>query len=51
MEGFDEKRVKKILDLNWQCRVVMIFGVGEAAKDGIYSDRFRIDDDLVIKEI
>ena len=51
MEGFDEKRVKKILDLNWQCRVVMIFGIGEAAKDGIYSDRFRIDDDLVIKEI
>jgi len=51
MEGFDEKRVKKILDLNWQCHVVMIFGIGEAEKDGIYGDRFRIDDELVIKEV
>ncbi|MDB2651826.1 hypothetical protein N9Y26_00845 [bacterium] len=22
MEGFDEKRIKKILQLNWQCHVV-----------------------------
>ena len=51
MEGFDEKRVKKILNLNWQCKVVMIFGVGKAAENGVYSDRFRIDDELVIKEI
>ena len=51
MEGFDEKRIKKILNLNWQCKVVMIFGIGEAAENGIYSERFRIDDDLVIKEI
>ena len=51
MEGFDEKRIKKILNLNWQCKVVMIFGIGEAAENGVYSERFRIDDDLVIKEI
>jgi len=51
MEGFDEKRVKKILKLNWQCHVVMIFGIGQAEKDGIYGDRFRIDDELVIKEV
>ena len=51
MEGFDEKRIKRILNLNWQCKVVMIFGIGEAAENGIYSERFRIDDDLVIKEI
>ena len=25
MEGFDEKRIKKILNLNWQSHVVMIF--------------------------
>ncbi|MDC3105242.1 nitroreductase family protein [bacterium] len=51
MEGFDEKRIKKILNLNWQSSVVMIFGIGEAAENGVYSERFRIDDDLVIKEI
>ena len=51
MEGFDEKRIKKILKLNWACHVVMIFGIGKADKNGIYGERFRINDDLVIKEI
>lgn len=51
MEGFDEKRVKKILQLNWQSHVVMIFGIGKAEKNGSYGDRFRIDDNLVIKEV
>lgn len=51
MEGFDEKRIKKILELNWSCRIVMIFGVGKADENGIYGKRFRIDKKLVIKEI
>lgn len=51
MEGFDEKRIKRILNLNWQSSIVMIIGIGKAAENGVYSERFRIDDDLVIKEI
>ena len=51
MEGFDEQRIKKILKLNWQSHIVMIFGVGKAASNGVYSERFRIDDSLVIKEV
>lgn len=51
MEGFDEKRIKKLLKLNWQSHVVMIFGIGKADKDGVYGERFRIDDKLVIKEV
>ncbi|MBE50213.1 MAG: nitroreductase family protein [Flavobacteriales bacterium] len=51
MEGFDEKRVKKILGLNHNCHVVMIFGIGKADQNGIYYNRFRIDDKLVIKTI
>ena len=51
MEGFDEKRIKKILNLNWQSHIVMIFGIGEADKNGVYGERFRIDDELVIKEV
>ena len=51
MEGFDHKRVKKILNLNSKSHVVMILGVGKADPKGIYGERFRIDDDLVIKII
>ena len=51
MEGFDHKRVKKILNLNSKSHVVMVLGVGKADPKGIYGERFRIDDDLVIKII
>ena len=51
MEGFDEKRIKKILKLDWTSHVVMIFGIGKADKKGIYGKRFRINEDLVIKEV
>ena len=51
MEGFDEKRVKKILKLNNKSHIVMVLGIGKADPKGIYGERFRIDNDLVIKEI
>ena len=51
MEGFDHKRVKKILKLNSKSHVVMVLGVGKADPRGIYGERFRIDEDLVIKII
>jgi len=51
MEGFDHKRVKKILNLNSMSHVVMVLGIGKADPKGIYGERFRIDDDLVIKII
>ena len=51
MEGFDDKRVKKILKLNNKSHVVMVLGVGKADPKGIYGERFRINDDLVIKII
>ena len=51
MEGFDEKRIKKILKLNWGCRVVMVFGVGKADGKGVYGKRFRINEKLIIKEV
>ena len=49
MEGFDHRRVKKILKLNSKAHVVMVLGVGKADPAGIYGERFRIKDDLVIK--
>ena len=51
MEGFDEKRIKQILNLNSKCHVVMIFGIGKADANGVYGKRFRINEDLVIKEV
>ena len=51
MEGFDHKRVKNILKLNNKSHIVMVLGVGKADPKGIYGERFRIDDDLVIKII
>ena len=49
MEGFDHKRVKRILKLNNKSHIVMVLGVGKADSKGVYGERFRIDDDLVIK--
>jgi nitroreductase len=51
MEGFDEKRVKKILNLNNKSHVVMVLAVGKADPKGIYGERFRVNKDLIIKEI
>tara|TARA_Y100001970_G_scaffold111221_1_gene138854 strand:+ start:2195 stop:2944 length:750 start_codon:yes stop_codon:yes gene_type:complete len=51
MEGFDDKRVKKLLKLNNKSHVVMVLGIGKADPKGIYGERFRINDDLVIKII
>ena len=51
MEGFDEKRVKKLLKLGRNAHVVMVLGVGRANLDGIYGERSRIDENLVIKEV
>ena len=51
MEGFDERRVKKLLKLGRNTHVVMILGAGKENPDGIYGDRYRIDPNLSIKEV
>jgi len=51
MEGFDEKKIKKTLNLNHNCHIVMILGIGKSAKDGVYGERFRVDKNLVIKKV
>lgn len=51
MEGFDEKRVKKILKLNSDSRIVMVIGVGDPAPGGIFGPQFRVDPNLVIHKL
>ncbi len=51
MEGFDESRVKNILNLNSKSHVVMVLGVGEIDPAGIFGPQYRVDPKLVIHEI
>ncbi|MFL0685272.1 nitroreductase [Algoriphagus aquaeductus] len=49
MEGFDSKRVKKILDLNSSSEICMIIGCGKGLPEGIYGERFRVaKEDLIL---
>jgi nitroreductase len=51
MEGYDEKRVKKILKLNRKTQVVMAIGIGKKDPKGVYGKQFRIPKELVIHKI
>lgn len=51
MEGFDERRVKKILNLNSSSHIVMVIGIGEGTPQGIYGPQIRFDPKLFIFEI
>ena len=50
MEGFDRKRLKKYLQLPKDAEISMIISVGKGLKEGIYGERFRIDNSEVIKK-
>lgn len=50
MEGFDSKRVKKLLDLDPSAEICMIIGCGKGLPEGIYGKRFRVDSkELILK--
>lgn len=51
MEGFDEKRVKKILDLSCDERVVMVISVGEADPKGIWGNQYRCPKDWFVFKV
>ncbi len=42
MEGFDSKRVKKLLNLPAGSEIAMIIGCGKGMPEGIYGERFRV---------
>ncbi len=50
MEGFDEHRVNRILDLPANGFVVMIVGCGHRAADGVYHPRIRFERERFVKE-
>lgn len=51
MEGFDESRVKKLLNLPRQASVVMVISAGKRAEHGVYSEQVRGPKDLFIKKV
>lgn len=50
MEGFDSKRVKKLLGLPKSAEINMIIGCGKSAPDGVYGPRFRVPIQEVVFE-
>lgn len=50
MEGFDSKRVKKLLNLPSGAEINMIIGCGKGLPEGVYGERFRIESEKVIFE-
>lgn len=51
MEGFDEARVKRVLNLSGKSHVVMVMSVGEVDPAGIWGQQYRIDEKLTVFEV
>lgn len=51
MEGFDEKRVSKLLGLSSSAKVVMVIGIGGESSKGTWGPRFRIPSEECIHRI
>lgn len=51
MEGFDERRVRRLLKLRCSERVVMVISVGRQGPKGIWGPQFRLPKDQVVRVI
>jgi nitroreductase len=51
MEGFDSKRVKKVLGLGRNAEIVMAISVGKRASNGVYGKRIRMPKEKFIRVI
>jgi nitroreductase len=51
MEGFDEKRLKKLLQLPRRAEINMVISTGVGTPKGIYSERFRFPEEEIIYEL
>jgi nitroreductase len=50
MEGFDEYRVRKVLSLSFQYRVVMVIAVGKSTEQGTWGPQMRLPYEIVVHE-
>ena len=42
MEGFDSKRIKKIINIPNSAEINMVIGCGIGSEKGVYSEQFRV---------
>lgn len=50
MEGYDSKRISKLLNLSKGSEICMIIGCGKGLPEGVYGKRFRTDFSELVKE-
>ncbi|WP_067663669.1 nitroreductase family protein [Ferrimonas marina] len=48
MEGYDSKRLARLLQLAPGCEITMVIGCGHGLEEGIYGERHRVPSDSVI---
>ncbi len=51
VEGLDQRRVRKLLELPYSAEICMAITAGKRADNGIYGPRIRFDKDLFIKTV
>lgn len=51
MEGLDQRRVRKLLELPYKAEVCMAISIGKRADNGIYGPRIRFERELFVKKI
>lgn len=51
MEGFDEVRVKRLLQLPRSARITMVIGIGRESEKGTWGEQFRVPREWVIHRI
>ena len=51
MEGFDESRVAKVINLKCGSRVVMVISIGERDAKGVWGEQLRLPKEQFVKRI
>lgn len=51
LEGFDSKRVRKLLGLSRKAEINMVISVGKGLPEGVYNPRWRIDQNEVVFKV
>jgi nitroreductase len=51
MEGIDQTRIKKLLNLAGDAEVCMVISAGRRAENGVYGPQLRFSRDQFVKEV
>ena len=51
MEGFDSRRVRRVLRLPRDAEILLVLGIGKRAQSGVYGPQIRFEDSLFVHEV